>query len=81
MAEVEPLPKTYQRGYRHVFASLRVKGAMPFSSTQQVDKGKEKVIESVIYDEDNHETEQEFQLIDLDEEDEGKITNAVIKGN
>ena len=32
--EVEPFPKTYQRGYRHVFYSLGVKGAMPSSSTQ-----------------------------------------------
>ena len=60
-AEVEPFPKTYQRGYRHVFASLGVKEAMLSSSTQEVNKGKEKVIEPNIDDEEgNHETEQEF---------------------
>ena len=44
LVEVDPLPKTYQRGYRHVFSSIGVKGAIP-SSTQQVNKGKEQVIE------------------------------------
>lgn len=68
MVEVEPLQKTYQRGYRHLFSSLGVKGAIPSTSTQQVDKGKENVIEPIIHDEEeNHETEHEFQLVDLDE--------------
>ena len=55
--EVHPFPKTYRRGYRHLFSSLGVKGAMPSSSKQHVDKGKEKVIEPTIHDEeDNHQT-------------------------
>ena len=32
--EVEPLPKTYQRGFRHVFAPHGVEGAMPYTTTQ-----------------------------------------------
>ena len=44
-----------------MFASLEVKGSMPSSSAKQVDKGKEKVTEHIIVDEeDKHETEQEF---------------------
>ena len=63
-----------------MFASLGVKGAMPSTSTQQVDKGKEKVIKPVIHDEeDNHETKHEFQLVYLDENDNDKITNVAIK--
>ena len=42
VTDVEPFPKTYQRGHRHVFSSLGVKGAMPSSSRKQVDKGKER---------------------------------------
>ena len=54
---------------------------MPSSSTQQIDKGKEKTIEPSIDDEEGkHETEHEFQLFDLNEEDEKKIINAVMKG-
>ena len=54
---------------------------MSSTSAQQVDKGKEKVIEALIHDEeDNHETEKEFQLVHLDEDDNDKITNAAIKG-
>ena len=53
---------------------------MPSSSTQQVDKGKELVIEPNIDDEEGkHETKHEFQLIDLSEGDEDKITNVAIK--
>lgn len=81
MTDVEPLPKTYKRGYRHVFATLVVKGAMPSSSTKQVDKGKEKAKDPIIDEQENiHETEYEFQLIDLYEEDEDKITHEIIKG-
>ena len=44
MIDIESFPLTYQRGHRHVFASLGVKGAMPSSSAKHVlDKGKEKV--------------------------------------
>lgn len=32
--DIEPFPLTYQRGYRHVFASHVVKGAMPSSSSK-----------------------------------------------
>ena len=64
-----------------MFASHGVKGAMPSSSAKQVDKGKEKAIEPIIVEqEDKHETEQEFQLIDLDDEDEVRIKNALIRG-
>ena len=64
-----------------MFDSLGVKGAMLDSSTQQVYKGKEKVIEPKIDDEEGkHETEHEFQLIYLGEENEEKITNVALKG-
>ena len=64
-----------------MFSSLEVKGAMPSSSTKQVDKGKENVTKHVIVEEeDKHETNQEFQLIELDDEDEVRITNALIRG-
>lgn len=79
--DVEPFPKSYRRGYRNVFVSLGVKGAMPYSSKKQVDNDKEKAKEPINDEqEDKHETEHEFQLTDLDEEDEDKITSAEIKG-
>ena len=54
---------------------------MPSSSAKQVDKGKEKAIEPIIVEqEDKHETEQEFQLIESDEEDEDRVNSAVIRG-
>ena len=80
MNDIDPFPLTYGRGHRHVFASLELKGVLPYSSTKQVDKGKEKVTEHIIVEEeDKHETEQEFQLIDLDDEDEERITSVVIR--
>ena len=80
MIDIEPFPLTYQIGHKNVFASLGMKGAMPSSSAKQVDKGKGKVTEPItIEEEDKHETEQEFQLIDLDDEDEVRITNALIR--
>ena len=64
-----------------MFASHGVKGAILYSSTQQVDKGKENLIEPNIDDEEGkHETKHEFQLIYLNEENEEKITNVVLKG-
>ena len=52
---------------------------MPSTSTKQLDKGKEKVIDEE--EEDKHETEQEFQLIHLDSDDENeeRITRMLIK--
>ena len=80
MTDVETFSKTYQRGHRHVFSSHGVKGAMLSSSAIQVEKGKDKSTEPIIDElEDKHETEQEFQLIDLDDEDEVRITNALIR--
>ena len=47
-----------------MFAALKRQGAMPSTSTKQLDKGKEKVEEQVIVEkEDEHETQQEFQII------------------
>ena len=80
MTDVEPFPKTYQRGHNHVFASHGVKGAMISSSEKQVDKGKEKATKPIIDEqEEKHETEQEFQLIEIDEEDEDRVTSAMIR--
>ena len=55
---------------------------MPSTSTKQLDKGKEKVEEQVIIEkEDDHETEQEFQLIYIenDDENEVRISSMLIK--
>ena len=51
---------------------------MPSTSTKQLDKGKEKVIDEE--EKDQHETEQEFQLIQLDSDDENeeRITNMFL---
>jgi hypothetical protein len=57
MVEVEPLLKTYQRGHKHVFYPHRVEGAMSSTTKNQVEKGKEKLIEAVSHDEEDlHET-------------------------
>ena len=59
---------------------LEVKGAMPYSPTKHFDKGKEKVTEHItVEEEDKHEIEQQFQLIHLDDEDEERITSALIR--
>lgn len=34
MVEVEPFPKTYQRGHKHVFSPHIVEGSMPSTSTK-----------------------------------------------
>ena len=57
-----------------------LEGALPSSLAKQLDKGKGKVIEHItVEEEDKHETEQEFQLIDLQDEDAERITNTLIK--
>lgn len=53
-----------------MFSTHRVEWDMPSTTTKQVEKGKEKVIEAFIHDEENlHETKHEFQLIDLNEDE------------
>ena len=42
---VAPFHFTYQREKRHVFAASKGQGAMPSSSTQMTDKGKQQVKE------------------------------------
>ena len=60
-SDMELFPLTYWRGYRHVFAVLEVKGDMLSSPAKQFDKGKEKVADHVmVEEEDKHETDQEF---------------------
>ena len=59
-----------------MFSPQIVEGALPSTSTKQLDKGKERVI---VEEEDTHETEQEFQLIDLDDDNEERITNMLLK--
>ena len=81
MSDIEPFSLTYRRGYSNVFATLEMQGAMPSSSTKQLGKGKGKVTKPITVEEENkHETKKEFQLIDLDDEDEERITNALIRG-
>ena len=56
-----------------------MEGTLPSTSTKRLEKGKEKVI--VEEEEDKHETEQEFQIIHLDgeNEDEEGITSMLLK--
>ena len=61
MKHVKPFPLTYQRGERHVFDASKGQGAMPSSSNQKIEKGKQKVKE----EEENHEEEREFELIQI----------------
>jgi len=74
------LTHTYQRGHRKVFAPHIVGGALPSSSTKLVHKGKEKVIEAEIkqQEEDLHETEHDFQLVDPNEHDDHENTTIFI---
>ena len=45
MITIKPLPLTYQRGVRHVFAASKRKGTMSSTSTKKLDKGKQKIKE------------------------------------
>ena len=60
-----------------MFATSKGKAAMPSSSAQMIDKGKQQVKE----EEDNHEEEREFELIhiDSDEENETRIENSLLQ--
>ena len=72
--EICMLAKTYYRGYRQVFSPNILGGALPFSPIKQVQKGKqnmaeEDVHEEAIHEEDDlHERETYFDLVDLDEQ-------------
>ena len=72
---------TYQKGCRQVFAPHILGGAFLSSSAKQVHKGKEKVAETEMQQQEEHlhETEQDFNLVDLDEEGEQKNTIMLIK--
>ena len=79
MSNIEPFPLTYQRGNMHVIAALKRQGAMPSTSTKQLEKGKGKII--VEEEKYKHETKKEFQLIHLDSDDENeeRITSILLK--
>ena len=85
VAEIETLEKKYQRGHRQVFPTHTVEGAFPSSSAKKVDKGKKKMTredihEEIRHKEENlHETEMEFDLVDLNQQDDSKITSIDIK--
>ena len=59
--------------------ALKRQGAMPSTSTKDLDKGKEKFMDEE--EEDKHDTEQEFQLIhvDSDDENEARISNMFLQ--
>lgn len=57
--QFEFLPLTYKKGSRFVFSASKRQGTMPSSSTQRLDKGKQKVKE----EEEYHEVEKEFEII------------------
>ena len=59
MTIITPLPLTYQRGPRLVFAASKRQGTMPSTLAQPLDKGKQKVKE----EEEDHEVEREFEII------------------
>ena len=79
ISKLEPFPLTYRRGNRHVLVSHKIQGAIPSTSTKKLEKGKENIIDEE--EEDKHETEQEFQLIHLDNDDENeaRITRMLLK--
>ena len=60
MAEIDPLAKTYQKGHRQVFSLESVGGALPSTSTKQVDKWKQKMTEEEIHAEIGHEEEEQI---------------------
>lgn len=64
-----------------MFSPQIVGGALPSSLTKKVQKGKEKMTEEKIKheEEDLHETEQDFDLLDLGEHDDSEITCIIIK--
>ena len=80
MINIKPFPLTYQRGSRHVFAASKRQGAMPSTSTKQLDKGKKKVNKG---NKVKHELEQKFDIIDLDSENAYKerATSILLKSN
>lgn len=66
-----------------MFSPLIVGGSFPSSSTNQVQKGKENVVVAEIQqqEEDLHEIEHDFQLVDSDEHDDNERKTIVIKEN
>ena len=68
-----------------MFSPQIVEGALPSSSEKQVDKGKKNMTEADIkedirHEERNlHETQMEFDLVNLDWQDDSEITSIVIK--
>ena len=68
-----------------MFSPQSVGGAFPSTLAKKVDKGKQTMTEAEIQaeirheEEDLHETEQDFDLVDLDEHDDDEITSIVIK--
>ena len=62
MTTIKPLPLTYERGQRLLFAAYKSKATMPSTSAQPLDKGKQKVNE----EEEYHEVEREFEIIQID---------------
>ena len=85
VAEIETLAKTYQRGHKQVFTPHIMKGALPSSPIKKVQKGKgnmveEDIHEATIHDEDDlHETEIDFDLVDLDDEHDDEVSKMIIK--
>lgn len=80
-ADLGTLTHIYQRGHRQVFAPQIVGGALPSSLAKRVKKGKEKMTETKIQREEevHHETEQDFDLVDLGEHNDNESTSIVIK--
>lgn len=84
MSEIETLAKTYQRSHRQVFAPQIAEGTFPSSLEKPVYKGKQKMTEANIHEEirheegNLHETKMEFDLVDLDQQDDSEITSIVI---
>ena len=70
-------PLTYQKGSRLVFYTSKRQATMPSTSSQPLDKGKQRVKE----EEEDHEVERDFDIIqvDSDEENEARITNMLLQ--
>lgn len=60
-----------------MFVASKGQGAMPFSSNQMIEKGKQQMKEEV----DNHEEEREFELIHIDDDDENetRLANSLLQ--
>ena len=71
--------KTYHMGPRQVFSPHIVEGALPSSSAKQVHQDEQQEETIVHGKEDLHEEERDFELMDLDDQDDQEALKLIIK--